>query len=658
MTLFFYYGAGDLGDEAVRLGSQGFIFSEAAESGILAMNRVRIDDPTGALTITGHHAFNVRETACSFPWLFRGYFADRTYMRAPGLETGAARIIDGTVYDLNSALQFEVFRGTTAKRPAETDTQRLAWALGSAFLGPISSDGTMVIGAGVELDKQDYRGQTLADVLSDCATVSGNNYFVAYDDTLGAPVLHYYAPAQATFSSTVKISNVLADVDMATVYAPDKSAKLNKDPSRVFSGVYYQYGDSDFAAVYETSGAVQSAIGHKRETTEQDPSIKTATRASAKANRYLAEAATELDTIDVTLVKVRPADVNLIRAGHRIQVKFTHLPGYTSYTWMRVIRRAVRQADESQLFYELDLTLANPKQMGGRVRHKPRKTKDADTGTGAGTYTVTQLQSVHDNLIENDWYGLFTAGAPYIGSWVSQNTPYTTAGCPLGSGLWGPGGITWEAWYTVSVSGADGDVGVEVDMTTALGTRLGLMDTSGMLLVGWANAAPGGLSEFNPVGLVNPRTGGTVFVPGDLIDNGGTNYLVLAPAWRATNNWSICSNYISNPASGPVLGGEANSGRGIAILTSQFTLTPKANEQVGRSSWVTPIGSGTADGSNKTWTLDDWTGDGIPQARWGAVILSAATDYTVDSDALTITFRDAPPEGTRVAFRYQLGAAP
>lgn len=658
MTLFFYYGSGDLGNEAVRLGSEGFTFSEAAESGTLAMNRVRIDDPTGALTIVGHHGFNVRETACTFPWLFRGYFADRTYSRAPGLRTGAARIIDGTVYDLNSALQFEVMRGSTAKRPAETDTARLAWLLGSAFLGPISSDSSMVSGAGVQLDKQDYRGQTAADVLSDCAQVSGYNYFVAYDATLGAPVLHYYAPTASTFTSTLKISNVLSDVDMATVYAPDADAKLNKDPSRVYSGVYFQYGDREFAAVYETDGSVQSAIGHKRETTVQDSSVKTSAKASAKANKYLSEASTELDAIEVTLKKVRPEDVNLIRAGHRIQVKFTHLPGYTSYTYMRVTRRAVRQAQDTQLFYELDLTLANPKQMGTKVRHRPRPSEDADTGTGAGTYTVTQLQSCNDTLVENAFSGLFTAGSPYVGSWISQNTAYTTAGCPLGNGLWGPGGITWEAWYTVSVSGADGDAGCEVTLDSGImGTLLGLMATTGQLLIGWANATPSQLSDFTPVGVIDP-TGGTVFVPGNIIDNGGTNYLVIAPNWRATNNWSICANYISNPANGPVQGGEANSGRGIAGNTSHVAIAGKAITDVGRTPWVTPVGSGDADGSNKTWTLDDWTGDGIPQARWGIAILSAATDYTVDSDALTVTFRDAPPEGTRVAFRYRAGNAP
>ena len=655
MTLFFYYDGSDVGNR-VRLGS-GFSLTEAAESGLLAMSRVRVDDPAANLTIVGHRSFRVIETACSFQTLYRGYFADRNLKRADSLRTGSARIWDGTVYDLNGALQFEIIRGAGAKRPQETDTARLAWALGTSFLGPISTDSSNVFGAGVTLDAEDYRGQTLADVLADCAQVSGYNYFVAWDETLNAPVLHYYDPTRAHFSSTLKISNVAADVNGSTVFAPDANATLGRDPSRVFSGVYYQYGDREFAAEYVTNSTVQTAIGHKRETAHLDPSINTSARATAKGTKFLNEAETELDTITCTLYKVPPSAVNLLRAGHRVQVKFSHFPGYTSYTWVRVQRRTVSQDGENAGYYALELQLCNPKQGFTKNRHRPRPREDSETGTGSGTYTVTQLQSCNDTLVEDAFTGLFTAGVPYCGSWISQNTAYTTAGCPLGNGLWGPGGITWESWYTVTVSGASGDVGAEVTIG-ALGTRLGLMDTSGMLLVGWANASPGGLSEFTPVGLVDPRTGGTVFVPGNLISNGGTNYLVLAPDWRATNNWSICANYISNPASGPVVGGEANSGRGIAGNTSTISISAVGGLTAGRAPWVTPIGSGTADGSNKTWTLSDWSGDGIPEARWGAVILSGATDYTVDRDALTVTFRDAPPEGTRVAFRYRLGDSP
>ena len=46
-------------------------------------------------------------------------------------------------------------------------------------------------------------------------------------------------------------------------------------------------------------------------------------------------------------------------------------------------------------------------------------------------------------------------------------------------------------------------------------------------------------------------------------------------------------------------------------------------------------------------------GAGIPEARWGVAILGLGIDHTVDPVARTVTFREPPPEGTLVAFRYR-----
>jgi hypothetical protein len=656
LSQFFYGSSGDLNANRIRLGS-GFSLTEAAQNGTYAMSKIVVDDPAGDLDIVGHHSFRAIETACSWETLFRGYFADRTISRAASMLTGAARRWDATVYDLNGALQFEIIRGSGAQRPAETDTARLAWLLGSAYLGPISSDSGCVFGAGVDLDKQDYRGMTAADVLSDCAQVSGNNYFVAWSDSVGSPVLHYYDPARAFNDSTLSISNVASDVDESTVFAPDQTASLNRDPSLVYSGLYLQYGDRTSAAVYETSSTVLSAIGHKREYTQQDPSLSTSAKASAKAQKWLHEAEVETDLITVTLYKVPPSKVNLIRAGQRMQVRFTHLPGYESFTWVRVQRRTVEQDGETQQYYRLTLQLSDPKQGGSQVRHRPGHHPDADTADTAGpSISVTALQSAHDTLVEDAFTGLFTAGTPYVGSWISQNTAYTVSGCPLGGGLWGPGGETWEAWYTVTISGAADILGLRVQLG-ALGTILGVAANES-LLVGWANAAPTKLNDWFEVGAIDPAAGGEVWVPGGLVDNGGTNYLVIAPAWIAVQNWAVCGNYITSNFGGPVVGGEGLSGRAIAANTSHQTVTAFVGGAAGKTSWVSPAGSGDADGTNDTWTLTSWNGYGIPEARWGAIILSAATDYTYDEVNRTITFREPPPAGTQVAFRFFTGEAP
>ncbi|MDP1805630.1 MAG: hypothetical protein Q8K72_10725, partial [Acidimicrobiales bacterium] len=221
---------------------------------------------------------------------------------------------------------------------------------------------------------------------------------------------------------------------------------------------------------------------------------------------------------------------------------------------------------------------------------------DADIADGT-TLALSNRQSVHDSLLEDDWNGLFTAGAPYIGSWVSQNTAYTVSGCPLGGGLWGPGGVTWEAWYTVSASGTDGVLGARVEIG-ALGTLLGVAD-GGSFLVGWANAAPSHLGDFTVIGTI-ADAGGTVYVPGSLIIDGGTNHLVIAPAWRAASGWAVCGNVLVSEFGGPVVGGEANSGRGTAPSTGSITVTTLVVSGSGRTSWVSPAGAGDADGTNDT----------------------------------------------------------
>src|SRR5574337_1991398 len=47
-----------------------------------------------------------------------------------------------------------------------------------------------------------------------------------------------------------------------------------------------------------------------------------------------------------------------IRAGQRVSCRFSHISGYTSFTYLRVTRRTVRAL--AQDVYEMDLELSNP----------------------------------------------------------------------------------------------------------------------------------------------------------------------------------------------------------------------------------------------------------------------------------------------------------
>ena len=658
MTLFYYGSSGDLNTDRIRLGD-GFSLTEAAESGVLAMSRVRVDDPAGNLTIVGHHSFRAIETACSEPSLFRGYFADRTVKRADSMLTGAARVWDATVYDLNAALQFEVIRGTSAQRPAETDTERLAWLLGSGFLGPISSDDSAVFGADEELDKQDYRGMTAADVLSDCGQASGCNYFVAWDETIGAPIIHYYLPTRAFNSSTLRISNVLADVDMATVFAPSMDAELNRDPSLVYSGVLMQYGDRASAFVYETSPSVLAAIGHKRETTQADPSLSSAAKATRKANTWLSESATELDVITVTLHKVPPSAVNLIRAGQRIEVKFTHLPGYSSFTWMRVQRRTVAQDGMTQEYYALTLQLSNPKQGGSRVRHKPGRHPDAVvTTTGSITLTSREMKNAYDGF-ELDPIATVAYANPAtkrIGSWIYHNLPYTTTGCPLGPGGWS--GLTEsEGWWEYTTGAlADNVVGVRFTIQAADTNFIFGNAADQPYAYGWLDAQPTDVGQYIPIGSVDwVAAGAVVDVPRSAINEGGTSYFCLAPAWHAASDAFFCAQDLADGTTGPAgslaSGGEGNSGQlRVPTVTAEYLIMSGSS---GLSPW-TP-GDGLVNGVNRTFTLSGWDGTGAPQVKINGLIVDG-TDFEYSDTALTVTLRVAPQEGDNVTFRYQAGS--
>lgn len=665
MTLFYYYGSSDFGNDRIRLGPSGFSFTEAADAGTLAMSRIQVDDPAGALDIVGHHAFRAIETACSWDSLFRGYFADRVVKRGESLLTAAARVWDCTVYDLNAALSFEVIRGSDGYRPKETDTERLAWALGSGYTGPVSTDDGAVFGADVDLDKADYRGRYLADVVNDCAQVSGCNFFVAWDDTVGAPVLHYYLPTRAFNSSTLKISNVLGDVDGLTVYAPDAQAGLARDPSRVYSGLYYQYGERTSAA-YRTSASVLSDIGHKREATEQDPSVRTAARAQAKADKWLDEADTELDTISVVLHQVPPSAVNLIRAGQRIQVKFTHLPGFTSYTWMRVVRRTVEQDGDTQLLYALGLELANPK-MGGTKRG-PRNAVPVDMEDGSSVGIDRYCLQTRRYQI---WYDsgqknvpipdeVNYDAAPPGHSECTEETPflrrpYTMASCPPTFQGGHSGTLREEQWFECDPGDLVGVASLRFTYTTTDERfTTGRMLEYGVLAA--ADGPPDTDFDYEVLGTCDPG-GGTFDIPASVLTPSVTNYVVLAPRDLSIRGVETCDDALAQPIHGGPLGdpptyiggGEYGSWQ---VDIASIAATTRVVSGSGTTPWTSMTGD--IDGTNREFTLPDWNGSGIPQVRIGGVVYAAGQDYTWDAAAGTIEMNFAPWEGAPLQGRWKV----
>lgn len=363
----FIYNGTDLGVSAIRLGRIPGWIGEA-EEGAVGICGVPIDDPAGSLTITGWKSFVVNELSCPIgnQRVWTGFVNDRNYHRgeSDSLRTGAARQIDTNLVDLNAIFSLRLFpqSDTTANRGSETDVARLAWLLSTSYLttsayGTVADLGLVSSSGPITLDAADYRGQSAMSLISDCMQASGKNCFPYYKESAGHIGVFYDFDYSAVFDSTLTLSNVLSDINNTTCFMYEEDANLNRDPSLVYSGVQVPFSGTG-SPVYRTRAATASAF-ISRDTTAPNVNVKTSTAANALGDRYLASIATEDDLLTLT-VKIPKEKVTLIREGMRIQVKASHLPDLTSFTYCRILSREAKQQEETPDYYQLVLKLAPP----------------------------------------------------------------------------------------------------------------------------------------------------------------------------------------------------------------------------------------------------------------------------------------------------------
>lgn len=382
MTIFAYYfspttpGAAPWSVDvsgAIRLGSIQGVVTEA-ELGATGTGSVTLDDPlstVGYLSdgIVGLKQFVINETdgPAGQRRLWTGYVGPRDYHRGQGdsLRTGTARKIAITLIDLNDFLHFRIFAPIATDptsafvRPAETDLQRITALLTVDLLSTTLYDISYIpTTGGVALDANDYTGRTPADVLNDCAQMSGRNFFVIYDEASGHYVLWYDVwttdgATTKTYDSTISLTNVETEHNGTTVFAISEAVET-LDPSRVISAVYIPYtGGTAYRKLATTADKFAW-----RDAVMPSSSVKTLTKANALGDRYLAENSTEDPRIKLT-VRVPSTVVTLIRAGMRIKLHATHLPSVKAgYTWCRILALTVRQDQETNLWFWLDLDLS------------------------------------------------------------------------------------------------------------------------------------------------------------------------------------------------------------------------------------------------------------------------------------------------------------
>jgi hypothetical protein len=384
--------------------AQGVIgLPQSAWYGEPASAGVRIDDPLGELDLRGWHTFTHDETSCTGnERTFSGWIIGRTVDRGSLPPVEASRVWDCTIVDLNAAFGFEVFRASSAKRPEETDIERVAWAQASAPMAgtPLNDNGRFnTTDNPVNFGPADYVTQYPLNLFESVAGTSGKNFYAYFDQTANEPSLHYDL-IDAAPASTLRISNVMADTDSTTFY-PFMDGQLSRDPTMQVTGILfgflggqYVYGRNE-ALIDALSPTEFSPVNFLRDAVYTTDRVGKVATANSLLQAQLAARAVEIDTITCA-IRVPASQVNLLMAGDAVDVKFSHLPGYEDFVSVPVIRRNVVPSPGRRDMYDIHLELSNEIQAvgpgGGDPGGSPYEPPTCDPGS------ATLIDSGHTTI--------------------------------------------------------------------------------------------------------------------------------------------------------------------------------------------------------------------------------------------------------------------
>lgn len=352
MSRFIYVGPSELG-YAVRF-PQGLNLTAAAENAEPEFGTIEIDDPGGTLTPVPLNSAYIVETAASPTRLWTGYIGNLTIVRQYSSITGAGRVWSATCVDQNWNLVRRVVLSKDGYRPAETDLARVTWLMANPVTAGLVYSGvyTNTSTNAINVDEADYRWMSASQILADFTPTAGKRAFAFYNSSTGNVELFYDQVTAATYSSTAKISNVNADLG-AGVYEPMNDATFDREGSEIFSKV---------VLVYKGTGVVTAENLTTKSTYGENTFVYTSSRigklatATSVANQFLSDHAAPIDTITCRVI-LPAANVNDILEGQRVQIKFSHFPGVTSYTYWRVTRRLIEINDSDD--YLVTLALSN-----------------------------------------------------------------------------------------------------------------------------------------------------------------------------------------------------------------------------------------------------------------------------------------------------------
>ena len=459
--------------DTVRFGAIAGLVTKA-DQGTVGMSSLDVPDHDGSIAIRGLKRLYVEDDACvSAGVLWNGYIGTRDVDRGDFV-TGSARTLHVSLVDLNTLLENYIIQDTATpancKRPAEPDFVRVQWLL-STFLPQVHDHGCVATTQGAMMDACDYTGQTAGDVLRDCGTKSGRQWFVYYDEAWTTDshkdALFYDDPRSESFTSTLQFSNVPGDADDVTTFemCSDPQPTQHRSPDRVMSGVYQTYNggavmrrDTDVNLDTHNTYYVREKVGASSNTTSADT-------ARDLADRQLLENGSEEDTCSFSVLLPRDK-AGLVQAGHRILCRFEHFePEYRAFTWWRIDSLALHQDDpETHDYYRLDIeaspapplvvhqvVLANMGYQGAGVAQMTPGAAPVPCYFGGTCGPVSLAMSAI--ACDTDAYATPYAVADAAASTAGPYPGYGVAKAVIPAGLGGTYRATWETfqeslgWY-------------------------------------------------------------------------------------------------------------------------------------------------------------------------------------------------------------------
>jgi hypothetical protein len=334
----------------------------------------------------------------------------------------------------------------------------------------------------VTMDKCDYRGQSFAQVASDCADASGKNWFVWIRRTGPSTrkVTAWYGKGGSSLhTSPLWLTNDASDVveariadGRAVAWPIAPSTRLRRSPGRVYSGAY---GEFDGFSMYRHRAATESAYGGtRRDMSLQMANVKTKPMAAARLDRMLLDVSTQEERI-TTAVNLPNTLVSSLRVGMRVPFRALHLPGYSdAYKWTRVLNCQPQPVGDGSR-YDVGLELAGGPGLGGPGGGPPFVPEWVWEGSVSG-HTDTIPADAWTGPVE----GRFLTGASYQFEVVVYPTGPAPDAASYGfaTAPWGIGGSTLHGWSAMP-TGVFSDSGTFTAPAGTTGTTFGFWSTCG-----------------------------------------------------------------------------------------------------------------------------------------------------------------------------------